>query len=168
MIGYFVFSHDEVIELLKKWFVPLLVIALALGVAFCIMYFPENYADAPVNRYILFTTYGWFATLAFLSGGAKYLDHTNPFMSWMSKHSWGLYIFHYLGISLIAHYIARNGLLPAWITYILTLVSAFVVAYVLNAIISRIPFFRWAVLGIKADRKNKEKDKDNEKEGAGV
>ncbi|MCR4755817.1 MAG: acyltransferase [Lachnospiraceae bacterium] len=159
-IGYFVFSHDEVIERLKKWFVPLLIIAIGLGVAFCILYFPENYADAPVNRYILFTSYGWFATLAFLSGGAKYLDYTNPFLSWMSSHSWGLYVFHYLGISLIAHYIARNALLPAWITYILTLVSAFVTAYALYAIISRIPFFRWAVLGIKGEKKIKDKDKE--------
>jgi hypothetical protein len=33
LIGYFVFSHDEVIERLKKWFVPLLIIAIGLGVA---------------------------------------------------------------------------------------------------------------------------------------
>lgn len=170
LLGYFVFSHDEVIELIKKWFAPLLVIAIASGVAFCALYFPGNYADAPINRYFLFTTYGWFATLAFLSGGARYLDHTNPFMTWMSEHSWGLYVFHYLGISVIANYIARNDLLPAWATYILTLIAAFAVAYPLYAIISRLPFFRWAVLGIKADKKDKviDKDKEKEKEAAGV
>ena len=38
--------------------------------------------------------------------------------------------------------------------YIISLIAGFVVAYVLNAVISRIPFFRWAVLGIKKERKN--------------
>ena len=149
LFGYFVFSHDEVIDVIKKWFVPLLFIALGLGVYFCIKYFGQNYADAPVNRFPVFTAYGWFASLAFLSGGARYLDWTDDFMTWMSRRSFNLYVFHYLGISIIAYHIARNGLLPAWATYLLSLVSAFVVAYALGAIISRLPFFRWAVLGIK-------------------
>ena len=153
LLGYFVFSHDEVIEVLKKWFVPLLVVALVLGVAFCMKYFGQNYADAPVNRYPLFTLYGWFASLAFLSGGARYLDRTNRFMTWMSKHSFGLYVFHYLGISIIAYHIAKPGLAPAWLVYVLSLISGFAVAYLLNAVISRIPFFRWAVLGIKVKKK---------------
>ncbi len=149
LLGYFVFSHDEVMDEIKKWFVPFLIIALILGVSFCVKYFGENYADAPVNRYPIFTAYGWFASLAFLSGGAKYLNRTDSFMTWMSRHSFNLYVFHYLGISMIAYHIAMKGLLPPWATYLLSLVFAFVVAYVLGAIISRLPFFRWAVLGIK-------------------
>lgn len=149
LLGYFVFSHDEVIEVLKRWFWLMLVLALGLGVAFCIIYFGNNYADAPVNKTILFTAYGWFASMAFLGGGAKYLDFTNGFTSWMSSHSWGLYIFHYLGISMVANYIGRNGTCPAAVVYAISLVAAFVIAYVLHAIISRIPFFSWAVLGYK-------------------
>ena len=38
--------------------------------------------------------------------------------------------------------------------YIISLIAGFVVAYALNAVILRIPFFRWAVLGIKKERKN--------------
>ena len=39
-------------------------------------------------------------------------------------------------------------------TEAISLIAGFVVAYALNAVISRIPFFRWAVLGIKKERKN--------------
>ncbi|MBR2735730.1 MAG: acyltransferase [Firmicutes bacterium] len=155
LLGYYVFCHDEVIEILKKWAIPLMIAAVILGIAFSVKYFGQNYADAPVYKYPLFTFFGWFASIAFLGAGAKYLDYTDGFTSWMNKHSWGLYIFHYLGISIIAVEIAARRLLPALPVYLLSLVSAFVTAFVLYELISRIPFFRWAVLGI--GRKKKEK-----------
>ncbi len=72
MLGYFVFSHDEVIVTLKKYSVLLLVLSVGVGTAFCIMYFGDNYAEAPINRSILFTVFGWLASMAILSGAAKY------------------------------------------------------------------------------------------------
>ncbi len=149
LLGYFVFSHEEVIEVLKKWFFFFLAVAIILGAVFCYRYFGENYADAPVNRTPLFIAFGWFATLALLGGGARFLDFENRFTKWMSVHSWGLYIFHYLGISIIAVCIGKRRILPAALVYLLSLVTSFVLAYVLEAVISRLPFFRWAVLGIK-------------------
>ncbi len=154
-LGYFVFSHDEVIEVLKKWFFLFTAAALIIGFAFCYKYFGENYADAPVNRYPLFTAYGWFASMAILGGAAKYLDKTNSFMTWMTKKNFGLYVFHYLGISIVAFFIASTGKVHPAIVYILSLISAFVTSYVLYEIISRIPFFRWAVLGITRNKKEK-------------
>ena len=74
----------------------------------------------------------------------------------MSSHSWGLYVFHYLGISAVALYIAKPGLAPAWACYLLSLIAGFGLAYLLYEIISRIPVYRWAVLGIS---KKKKKDK---------
>ena len=151
-LGYFVFSHDEVIEILKKWFPAFLAVAVILGFVFCFKYFGENYADAPINRYPLFTSFGWFASMAFLGGAAKYLDFTNAFATFMSRHSFGLYIFHYLGISMIAVFIGARHILPAALVYLLSFISAFITAYILYELISRIPFFRWAVLGIKKEK----------------
>ncbi len=149
LLGYFVFSHDEVIEGLKKWSMLLAAVAVVLAVTFAIKYFGQNYADVPVNRTFLFASFGWFATLAILGLGAKCLDFENDFTAWMSRYSWGLYIFHYLGISIIAVLLAKRNILPAALIYVLSLVSAFVVSFVLYEVISRIPFLRWAVLGIK-------------------
>ena len=74
----------------------------------------------------------------------------------MSSHSWGLYIFHYLGISAVALYLAKPGLVPAWAAYLLSTVAGFALAYALYFIISKIPVYRWAVLGItkKKEKKN--------------
>ncbi len=154
-LGYFVFSHDEVMEVLKKYFFLLLAAALILGFVFCFKYFGENYADAPINRYPLFTSFGWFASMAFLGGGAKYLDRTNRFATWMTKKNFGLYVFHYLGLSIVAYFLGTRGTIHPVIVYVLSLVSAFVTSYVLFEIISRIPFFRWAVLGISGKKKEK-------------
>ena len=153
-LGYYVFSHDEVIELLKKWFLPLLFIACILGIAFCIVYFEENYAIAPVNRTPLFTSYCWFMCLAVLGGMAKYGDFENRFTKWMGRQSFGLYVFHYLGISIFALYVAKKRIMPAPAAYLLTLICGFLAGYLLYALISRIPFFRWAVLGIGKEKKN--------------
>ena len=154
LLGYFVFSHDEVIATLRKNFVLLLVLGVGVGTAFCIMYFGDNYSDAPINRSILFTAFGWLASMAILSGAAKYADKQNAFTIWMSKNNFGLYVFHYLGISTVALLLGKPGNLPTTMIYIISLIAGFVVAYALNAVISRIPFFRWAVLGIKKERKN--------------
>ncbi|MCR5848757.1 MAG: acyltransferase [Lachnospiraceae bacterium] len=152
-LGYFVFSHEEVIERLKKYFVLFLIPAVILGVLFCIVNFGKVYAEAPINRSPLFTTYAWFACMAILGGMAKYGDFENAFTKFMSKKSFGLYVFHYLGISMVAILLVKPGYISAVPAYILSTVAAFALAYILYEIISRIPVYRWMVLGIKKDKK---------------
>lgn len=155
LLGYFVFSHDEVIEVTKRYFPLFAVIAVGLGTAFCIVYFGQNYADDPVYRSPLFLLYGWFGCVAMVGGFAKFFDFTNKFTKWMGSHSWGLYIFHYLGISMVALYLAKPGLVPAWGCYLLSTIAGFGLSYILYFVISKIPFFRWAVLGISKKKENK-------------
>ena len=152
-LGYFVFSHDEVIEKLKKYFAVFLVPAVILCVLFCIFNFGKVYADAPVNRTPLFTSYAWFACMAILGLMAKYGDFENKFTGFMSRKSFGLYVFHYLGISMVAILLVKPGYISAVPAYILSTVAAFAVSFVLYEIISRIPVYRWMVLGIKKDKK---------------
>lgn len=147
-LGYFVFSHDEVIEILKKHFPLIALIATMLCIAFSVSYFGMNIADAPINRSILFAAYCWFGTLAILGGTAEFFDFENRFTRWMNRNSFGLYVFHYLGISAAALFVAKPGILPPLAAYFLSLVAGFTVGFGLGFIISRIPFLRWAVLGM--------------------
>ena len=152
MLGYYVFSNDEVIERLKKIAIPLIVLSVAICVAFTYMYFGRNYADKPINRGLLYSIDAYVGSLAMLSGMARFGDFSGSLSKWMSGHSFGLYVFHYLGISFVALFIAKPGLLPAPACYILSFLAGFIFGYGLYAIISRIPFFRWAVLGIKKEK----------------
>ncbi|MGN0723674.1 MAG: hypothetical protein ACI4LT_06635 [Treponema sp.] len=56
----------------------------------------------------------------------------------------------------MAAYFLSFSNVPPFLQYIITGFSAFIGAILLNAAISRIPFLRWCVLGIK-----KEKNKRN-------
>lgn len=152
MLGYFVFSHDEVIERLKKIAVPLIVLAAVICVTFAVMYFGDNYADKPINRGLFYAIDAYVGSLAMLAGMARFGNFSGSFAKWMSGHSFGLYVFHYLGISSVALLLAKPGLLPAAVCYIVSLLAGFIFGYGLYAVISRIPFFRWAVLGIKKER----------------
>ena len=159
LLGYFVFSHDEVIGKLKKYFWILAVIGGGLCIAFTYVYFireVQNYADNPVYRSPLFLLYAWFGSLAMIGGFAKFFDFETKFTKWMSSHSWGLYVFHYLGISAVALYLAKPGLIPAWAAYLLSTIAGFALAYALYFVISKIPVYRWAVLGITKMKEKKD------------
>ena len=152
VLGYYVFSGDEVTEKLKRAAVPLILAGVLLCTVFTVLNFGirggANYADKPVNRGVLYAACAWFGSLAMLAGMARYGDCSNSFAGWMSRKSFGLYVFHYLGISSVALLFAKPGLLPPAACYLLSLVMGFVFGYGLYEIISRIPFMRWAVLGI--------------------
>lgn len=94
--GYFLFSHEEVIERLCKWWWLFDLAAAVLGISYTLRYFGENYAIAPVLNNIHACVYCWFAILGILTTMKNYADTTNSFTRWMAKKSWGIYIFHYL------------------------------------------------------------------------
>ena len=156
MLGYYVFSNDEVMEKLKNHAILLIISGVAVCIIFSILYFVVyggmNYADKPVNRGPLYAACAYLGSLAMFGGMARFGDFGNSFTKWMSRKSFGLYVFHYLGISSVALFIAKPGILPAAVCYLLSLAAGFVFGYGLYEIISRIPFFRWAVLGIRKEK----------------
>ena len=162
MLGYYVFSNEEVMDKLKKYAVTCILIGVALSITFAVLNFivrgGTNYADKPVNRGPLYAACAYFGSIAMLAGMARFGDFSNSFTKWMSSHSFGLYVFHYLGISTVALVFAKNAILPAPLCYLLSLVAGFVFGYGLYAIISRIPFFRWAVLGISKKKVQKSEE----------
>ncbi len=149
LLGYYVFSHEEVMERIKKLFPIFAAMAVAGCVAFVVLYFGDNYADKPINRGLLFAAFAYFGSLAVLTGFARFFDFTNAFCSFMSKRSLGIYMFHYLGISVVAVFLARRGILPAAVIYALSLLAAFATGFGVYWLISKIPGYRWAVLGLK-------------------
>ena len=160
ILGYYIFSNEKVIEKLKKLAVPFILAGAVICIAFTVYYFVikdmANFADAPVNRTFFYAAAAYFGSLAMLAGFAKYFDFSTRFTLWMSKRSFGLYMFHYLGISTVALIWGKTGILPAVPVYLLSLVAGFIFGYGLYEIISRIPFFRWAVLGISRKKKVEE------------
>ena len=151
--GYFLFSHEEVIERLCRWWQLFDLAAAVLGISYTLCYFGKNYAIAPVLNNVHACVYCWFAILSILTTMKKYADTANRFTRWMAKKSWGLYIFHYLPIAVIAYELHEHAPnTPEVLAYLLVGIGAFAGAFLLNELISRIPVLRWCVLGIRKEK----------------
>ena len=151
--GYFLFSHEKVMErLCPGWWIFDLT-AAALGVSYTLRYFGENYAVAPVLNNIHACSYCWFAILGILTTMKNYADTANRFTCWMTKKAWGLYIFHYLPIAVISYELHEHAPdTPAVLVYLLVGAGAFVGAFLLDGLIRRVPVLRWCVLGIGKEK----------------
>ena len=151
--GYFLFSHEEVMERLCKWWWMFDLASAVLGISYTVRYFGRNYAIAPVLNNIHACVYCWFAILGILTTMKKYADTSTAFTRWMAKKSWGLYIFHYLPIAVISYELHEHAPnTPEVLVYLLVGTGAFVGAFLLDELISRIPNLRWCVLGIKKEK----------------
>lgn len=155
LIGYFILSHDEIMDKLEKLWLPLAIAGTGLGIAEVIVYQWQNYAEAPVRDSVLSIVYAWTASLAMLAGCKRFLNFQNSFTTWMSKKSWAIYIFHYTTLAYAAYFMKGTGI-PAAVQYLLCTTAAFGGAILLGEIIFRIPVVRFWVLGIRGQKKTKE------------
>ena len=107
---------------------------------------------SPVVNCPLAIAYAWIACLAILGGAKHWWDKTNAFAAFMTKKSFGLYVFHYLALSATAYTLVTYTNMPGIVIYVITLIAAFVGGILIYEIVSRISVIRWCVLGIKKEK----------------
>lgn len=71
LLGYLVFSHDNVQEMLEKMSLPVFIISLTMGIVYTVSFFGVNYADADVLQGLFTNVYAWFMVLAIMGCGKK-------------------------------------------------------------------------------------------------
>lgn len=154
LIGYFVMSHDEVMDRLGKSWIILSILGALSCLVFTVLYRGQPYPEHEVLDTVMCNVFAWLGTLGVLAFMKRWGNFTNAFTTWMCKESWGLYIFHYLMVASSGWYLhTYSPSLPAGIVYLIVTVSAFGGSFLLNEVISRIPVIRWCVLGIKKGKK---------------
>lgn len=146
-IGYLVLSHDEVTKQLEKLWIPLGILAVLLGCAFTVIYWGRAYTDYGILNSPLCNLYAWIAVLAILAFMKRFGNFENGFTHFMNKKAWGLYLFHYLPLSVCAFYLHDADILPAF-KYIIVAAAALFGGILLYEILSRILFLRKYVCGI--------------------
>lgn len=154
LLGYFVLAHDEVIDRLSKYSLSLLATAVILGVMYVVLHYGDNFAVMPTVNCIPAVAYAWMTCLAILASMKKWGNAMPKFAGAMSKRSFGLYVFHYLPLSATAYIFHKYTSISAFSAYILTALAAFLGSFILYEVISRIPFLRWCVLGMKKEKKD--------------
>ena len=149
LLGYFVFSHDRVQEMLGKTWIALMAVALISGIALVVTTFGQDntspqYLASPLN-----CIYGWLMCLAMMGWFKAVFDRTGRFASYMTKSSFGIYIVHYLVIASFGYMMKVYTQLPPVVIYIILTLAVFILSPMLYEVIRRIPFVRWCVLGEK-------------------
>lgn len=153
-LGYFVFSNESVTDQLKKYFLPLDIVAAVLAAVYTKVYFGQNYTEEPAINSPLAAAFLWFACLGILGTAKRFFDSENKFSAFLSKKCWGIYVLHYLPLSACAYLLTTKTQLNSPLIYALVLISGLVGSIVLYEIISRIPISRFLILGIKKKRSN--------------
>lgn len=148
-LGYFVFAHEEVVERISRFRTPLLFCSFVLGALYLFRYYGDNYAAMPAAGSIPAVCFGWITVLAILGGMKAWGDKTGVLSGFMTKRSFGLYVFHYLPLSACAYLLDRYTGLSAPFCYMLSGCAALFGGLLLNEVVSRIPVLRWCVLGVK-------------------
>ena len=149
LMGYFIFSRDEVQEAVRKAWIPLMAGAVVSGIALIVTTWGENnttpeYLSSPLN-----CLYGWLMCLAMMGWFNARFDGTNNFAGYMTRSSFGFYIVHYLVIASIGSMMFYHTQLPPVAMYLILTVAVFTLSPLLYEILRRIPFIRWCVFGIK-------------------
>ncbi|MBP5262234.1 MAG: acyltransferase [Clostridiales bacterium] len=149
LIGYYIFSHDELTDKVRRYRYLCLALGLIAG-ALNVYMFIWSGADLGVFNVIAKALEEWFMILALIGIGKASLDLDRKFAGCMSKRSFLYFSFHFIWVVLFQYW--TRGLLggSTVLLYIVPAVLAFIVTMICSEISLKIPFLCF-LLGTKAD-----------------
>lgn len=148
LLGYYVFSHNEVQEKLEKWHLPLLIAAAACGIGYTVYYYGKNYTTPDCLQGPLTNLYLWITILAVLGCGKAWFNWTNKFTTYMNKRCFSIYMIHYPVLIVSAYLLTTYLKLPMISYYFILIAVEIVLIPCIYEIVSRIPVLRFLLLGI--------------------
>ena len=151
LLGYYVFSNQELIKKIEKICIPLSIISILLGIIYVITYYGVNYTDNSVLDDLFTNVYLWITIISILGLGSKWLNFKNKFTEYMSKNNFDIYILHYVVVVLLGYVTVTFLHLPFIINYIIILLGTIILLPGLIEIIKRIPIIRFMILGISKE-----------------
>lgn len=147
-IGYYIFSHEEILKKIEALRIPLMVVSLCGAFFYTLYYFGENYTSPSCLQSIYTNIYLWIVILALIGCFRHSYNNKSALSDYLHKTSFGFYILHYPALMILCYLLCFYLDLPAVCNYILALAGEFVLTYILYEIIRRIPVIRFLVLGI--------------------
>lgn len=149
LMGYYLFARDSVQRFLSHYASWLLAMAVVAGVALTCATWGENNTAPLYLMHWSTNLFAWLAILAMLACFKAWGDRTSPFATYMTRSSYGIYIVHYLIIAALGYMLKLYTGLPPVADYLILLVAVFTLSPAIYELLRRVPFLRWAVLGIK-------------------
>ena len=147
LLGYYVFSNENIIERIKKYSIFLILLTFVTGIIYVKKYYGMNYTEKSVLQSAFTNFYAWVAIISILSFGKKYLNFSNRFSNYMAKNNFAYYALHYMVIVLLGHFTVSKLNLPFALNYIIISVGTIIILPALIEIVKRIPIFNKLILG---------------------
>lgn len=138
-LGYYVFSHEHVQDILLKWHLPLLVVAVITGICYVIYFYGDNYTTDACLQHPFTNFYAWIMILAILGCGKAWFDFSNSFTKYMNSRSFLIYILHYPCLVAIAYIIVTYLNLPLILNYVVILTLTLIIVPCVCEVVLRIP-----------------------------
>lgn len=149
LIGYYIFSHEGVQELIEKIRIPILCLAIISAVFYTIRYGGSDFTAPSCLQSLITNFYLWFAVLAVFGYGRKYFNFETAFTRYMTKSSFGIYVLHYPVLIVTCYFLCYYFDFPAIWNYGIALVAEIILTFLLYELVKRIPLIRYLVLGVK-------------------
>ena len=153
LIGYFVLSHDKVIEKAEKYRFISLTIGLAAGVANVYMFIWSGKDYGAINL-IAKSFAEWFMILALIGIGKNKLDDKNKVSEYMSQRSFPYFSLHFLWIVLFQYWLADIFSGNTVLLFLVPIICAFAATLLCSEICLRIPTLCF-LMGTKSKRLKK-------------
>lgn len=153
LIGYYVFSHENVQETAEKFRIPMLCLAAVGAVLYAVCYGGSDYTSPLCLQSLLTNVYLWAVVLAVIGCGRKYFNCESALTRYLAKSGFGVYILHYPVLMVICYILHYYLELPAVWNYVIALAAEIAVTFALYEGIRRIPVIRYFVLGIRKGKK---------------
>jgi hypothetical protein len=146
LLGYYVFSHDNIIEILMKYAPVLLGTGIVLGVIQTYTCWGTFYQGV-VNNWLVIL-YTWIMILAVFGCFARFFNSQNKLSAYASSLSFGVYLFHYVPLIYITYFLSTKCSLPFALNYILTFAGTLVSAVLMTIVVKKIPILNF-LFGLK-------------------
>ena len=148
LLGYYVFSQDIVIDVLKKWrFVTTMAAAIS-GVYFVNRAYGIYYGHSSLLSTWYANLFTYCMLLAIFGMFATYGDKKNTVTTWLGKISFPVYILH-IPIILVVLSLLQKTELSVGVQYVILTFVAYLITPLAAMLIEKIPVVRYLILGIK-------------------
>ena len=153
LIGYFVFSRDDVLEKTEKYRYVSLVIGVIAGITDVYMFIWSG-RDFGVANVIAKAFTEWFMILALMGIGKHVMDHSGKISNYLSQRSFLIFSIHFIWIVLFQYWFAGLIGTNAVLAYFLPIVCAYPATIISAEIVYRIPLLSF-LMGQKPRRSQK-------------
>lgn len=147
LIGYYVFSNDEVIAKISRFRFVFLVLGLAADIANVYMFLWASSSNAIINN-IVKDAATWFMMLALLGIGKSALDKSSKLSAYLSSRSFAFFSLHYIFVTMFQYLFSGVFAGNTAMLYLVPVLISYVLTFLLCEVFVRIPVLSF-LIGVK-------------------